>query len=51
MSYKLALHVLVTFTEHVFPIHDHITFIMNSLDIRNRNSQNEAFEKACGDVT
>jgi len=25
MSYKLALHVLVTFTEQVVPIHKHIT--------------------------
>jgi len=25
MSYKLALHVLVTFTEQVLPIHEHIT--------------------------
>jgi len=24
LSYKLALHVLVTFTEQVFPIHEHI---------------------------
>jgi len=26
MSYKLALHVLVTFSEQVVPIHNHITF-------------------------
>ena len=26
MSYKLALHVLVTFTEQVVPIHKRITF-------------------------
>jgi len=25
MSYKLALHVLVTFTEQAVPIHKHIT--------------------------
>jgi len=25
MSYKLALHVIVTFTEQVVPIHKHIT--------------------------
>jgi len=25
MSYKLSLHVLVTFTEEVVPIHKHIT--------------------------
>jgi len=25
MSYKLALHVLVTFPEQVLPIHEHIT--------------------------
>jgi len=25
MSYKLALHVLVTFIEQVVPIHKHIT--------------------------
>jgi len=25
MLYKLALHVLVTFTEQVVPIHNHIT--------------------------
>jgi len=27
MSYKLALHVLVTFTEKVVPIHKRITLI------------------------
>jgi len=26
MSYKLTLHVLVTFTEQVVPIHKHITY-------------------------
>jgi len=25
MSYKLALHVLATFTEQVVPIHKHVT--------------------------
>ena len=36
-SYKLALHVLVTFTEEIFPIYKHISyFILNSRDIRNR---------------
>jgi len=29
MSYKLALHVLATFTEQVVPIHKHITFSWN----------------------
>jgi len=27
MSYKLALHVLVTFTEQVVPIHNHIMLL------------------------
>ena len=49
MSYKLALDVLVTFTEHVVPIHKHIT-ILNSLDIRNKNNHNETNEKASGEV-
>jgi len=39
MSYKLELHVLVTFTEQVVPIHKHISYsILNSLDIRNKNN-------------
>ena len=28
MSYKLALHVLATFTGQVVPIHKHITFFL-----------------------
>jgi len=47
MSCKLALHVLVTFTEQVVPIH---CFILNSLDIRNKNSHNETNEKGSGEV-
>jgi len=27
MSHKLALHVIVSFTEHVVPIHKHITVL------------------------
>jgi len=27
MSYKLAMHVLATFTEQVVPIHNHITLL------------------------
>jgi len=49
VSYKLALDVLVTFTEHVVPIHKHIT-VLNSLDIRNKNSHNETNEKASDEV-
>jgi len=42
MSYKLAPHVLVTSTEQALPIHKHISyFILNSLDIRNKDSRNE----------
>jgi len=38
MSYKLALHVLVTFTEQVVPIRKYISYIiLNSVDIRNKN--------------
>jgi len=43
MSYKLSLHVLVTFAEQVVPINKHVAyyFILNSLDISNKNSDNE----------
>jgi len=50
MSYKLALHVLATFTEEVIPIHKHIYFILNSLDIRNTNSHNGTNEKGSGEI-
>jgi len=30
MSYKLALHLLATFTEQVAPIHKHITLLLSS---------------------
>jgi len=51
MSYKLAKHVLVTFTEQVLPIHKHISyFILNSLVIRNQDSHNETNEKGSGEV-
>ena len=51
MSYKLALHVLVTFTEQVVPIHKHICdFILNSFDNRNKNSHNETNEKDSNEV-
>ena len=51
MSYKLAPHLLVTFTEQVVPIHKHISyFIINSLVIRNKDSHNETNEKASGEV-
>jgi len=50
ISYKLALHVLVTFTEQVFPILKHITFILNYLGIRNKNSKNESSEKSSGEI-
>ena len=49
MSYKLALHVLVTFTEQVVPKHKH-SFILNSLDFRNKNSHKETNEKRSGEV-
>ena len=45
MSYKLAQHLLVTFTGQVVPIHKHVTFL-NSFDIRNKNSHNDTNEKA-----
>jgi len=48
MSYKLAIHVLATFTEQVVPIHNY--FALNSLDIWNTNSQNETYEKARDEV-
>jgi len=50
LSYKLAIHVLVTFTGQVVPIHSHYYFILNSLDIRNKNGRNETYEKARGDL-
>jgi len=31
MSYKLALHVFVTFTEQVVPIHKHTTVLYSEL--------------------
>jgi len=31
MSYKLALHVLVIFTEQVIPIHEHMTVLYSEL--------------------
>jgi len=37
MSYKLGLHVLATLTEQVVPIYKHITFFLNSFDIRNQS--------------
>jgi len=49
MSYKLALHGLVTFTEQVVPKHKH-SFILNSLDIRNKNSHNGTNEIGSGEV-
>ena len=39
MSYKLALHVLATFTEQVVPFHKHITSLK-------QNSRNETNAKA-----
>jgi len=45
MSHKLALHVLVTFTEQVVPIWKHIFFVLNSLDMRNKNSHSETLTK------
>jgi len=50
MSYKLALNVLVIFTEKVVPIQKHY-FVLNSLDIRNKNSNNETNGKGSGEVT
>jgi len=50
-SYKLAPHVLVTFTEQVLPIHKHISyFILNSLVIRNKHSHIETNEKGSREV-
>jgi len=49
MSCKLALHVLVTFTEQVLPIYKNC-FILNSFDVRNKNSYNKTNEKASGEV-
>ena len=37
MSYKAALHVLVTFTEQLVPIHKHIYFILKFLNIWNQS--------------
>ena len=52
MSYKLALHAFVTFTEEVVPIQKHISyFTLNSHDIRSKNSHNETNEKGSGEVT
>jgi len=51
MSYKLAIHVLVTFTEQVVPIHKHITLLYSdSLDISNKNSHTGTNEKGSGEV-
>jgi len=47
MSYKLALHAFVTFTEEVVPIQKHISyFTLNSHDIRSKNSHNKTNEMA-----
>jgi len=50
MSYKLALLVLVTFTEQVVSIQKHITLLWIPIDIRNKNSHNETNEKSSGEV-
>ena len=48
MSYKLALHVVVTFTEQVAPIQKHITSSWIHFDIWNTNSHTETNEKGSG---
>jgi len=51
MSYKLALHMHVTFTEQVVPIQKNLQyFILNYLDIRNKDSHNETNEQGSGEV-
>jgi len=50
MSHKLALHVFVSFTEQVVPIHKRIAVLLNSLNIRNKSSHNETNEKRKGEV-
>ena len=49
MSYKLALQVLAAFTEQVVPIHNLYT-LYSEFPIRNKNSHNEANEKASSEV-
>jgi len=41
MSYKLALHVLVTFTEQVVPIHKHIGLLYSELTLYVERKQSQ----------
>ena len=51
MSYKLALHMLVTFPEQVVQFINILQFfILNDLDFKNKNSQNETNENGSGEV-
>jgi len=51
MSYKLELHVLISFTDKLFQFINILQyFILNSLDIRNKNSHSDTNEKGSGEV-
>jgi len=49
MSYKLALHVLATFTEQVVPIHKHVTFFWTISISGKTNSHNGTNGKGSGE--
>jgi len=52
MSYKLALHVHVTFTEHVVPIYKHVAsfWIPSISGTKQWNSHSETNEKGSGEA-
>jgi len=50
MSYKLAPHVFVTFTEQVVPIRNHIALFWIPSISGTKTVHNETNEKASGEV-